>query len=257
MSKKYDQIFRENLQEIFPQVLAAFNNTQYRRVKPLPTTLVKTVQREPDFLFEVQNDNDRQLLHVDVQTRYDATMHRHMYLYSALLYERHKLPVKQVVLYIGGGKQAMPDCIIMPDFTYRYQLIDFRQIPYQSLLSSTDPAKVLFAILGNFGQDSREQAATAIVTRLKQTAKDNPVVFKHLQILAELRKLGAFIKQLEKIMALDIKDTETTLFKQGKTEGKAEGKTEVARRMLKRRMDIETIADLTGLTIAEVKKLQA
>ncbi|MCU0353957.1 MAG: hypothetical protein MUD08_09530 [Cytophagales bacterium] len=251
MSKKYDQIFRENLQEIFPQVLAAFNDTEYRQAKPLPTTMVKTLQREPDFLFEVQTDKGKQILHVDVQTKHDPAMHRRMYLYSALLFDKYQLPVKQVVLYIGGGKQPMPDTVAMADFTYSYQLIDFRQIPYRSLLASKDPSKVLFAILCDFGTDTKEKAATAIVNRLRQTAKHDTSVFGHLQVLADLRNLGAFIKQLEKKMALEIKDRETSLYKLGSKE-KSE---QIVRNMLIKGIAPATIAELTGLSLAEVKKL--
>ncbi|MCU0355105.1 MAG: hypothetical protein MUD08_15410 [Cytophagales bacterium] len=251
MNKKYDQIFRENLQEIFPQVLAAFNNVEYRQVKPLPTTLVKTLQREPDFLFEVQTASGKQLLHVDVQTKHDAAMHRRMLLYAALLFDKYQLPVKQIVLYIGGGRQTMTDAIVMADFAYHYQLIDFRQIPYKSLLSSTNPAKVLFAILGDFGGDSDEKATTAILTRLKQTVKDDTNAFVHLQVLADLRNLGTLVTQIAKTMALDIKATETSLFKQGK----AEGKLEMARKLLKEGVKPETISKASGLPLSEIKKL--
>ncbi|MCU0355515.1 MAG: hypothetical protein MUD08_17515 [Cytophagales bacterium] len=254
MSKQYDQIFRENLQEIFPQVLAAFNDTEYRQVKPLPTTLVKTLQREPDFLFEIVTDQGKQLLHVDVQTKYDAAMHRRMYLYSALLFDKYRLPVKQIVLYIGGGTKSMTDSITMGDFTYRYQLIDFRQIPYQNLLKSTKPALVLFAILGDFGKESAEKALTAIVTRLKQTAKNDKAVFMHLRMLADLRNLGTLIEKLQTEMALDIKDSDTSLYKKGKQEGE-EGKREMIRNLLRMGYKPEDIAKAAGMKVEEIRKL--
>ena len=178
-------------------------------------------------------------------------MHRRMLLYAALLFDKHQLPVKQTVLYIGGGRQTMTDSITMADFVYHYQLIDFRQIPYQSLISSTNPAKVLFAILGNFGQDSDENVTTAIVGRLKQTAGNNTAVFRHLQILADLRNLGAFVKQLEQIMALEIKDRETSLYKLGRLEER----TELARKLLKEGFETKIIAKVTGLPLSEIKKL--
>ena len=251
MSKKYDQIFREHLQEISPQVLAAFNDTEYRQAKPLPTTLVKTLQREPDFLFEVATGQGRQLLHVDVQTKHDPAMHRRMLLYVALLFDKYRLPVKQIVLYIGGGRQTMTDSIAMADFSYRYQLIDFRQIPYRSLLASKDPSKVLFAVLCDFGSDTKEKAAAAILARLKQTAKDGKAVFVHLRMLADLRNLGPVIEKLQTEMALDIKDSDTSLYKKGRQEEK----TDTARKMLKDGIEYETIARYTGLSMAEIKKL--
>ena len=43
--------------------------------------------------------------------------------------------------------------------------------------------------------------------------------------------------------------------KEGKVEGLREAKLETARKMLSRNMDIETIADLTGLTEEDILKL--
>ena len=260
MGKRYDKIFKENLQEIFPQVLSAYTGIAYEEVKVLPVELVKSIEREPDFLYRIRTAQGTQILHVDVQTKYDASMHQRMYLYSSLLFDKYRLPVKQIVLFIGSGKQAMPDQIEMPDFTYQYQLIDFRRIPYRSLLDSDNPAKALFAILGDFGEDSKEKAAQNILAALSRTAKNNPVFFRHLQVLAELRKLGAFIKQIEEIMALDIRDEETTLYKagirHGKAEGKAQGKAEVAARLLRRGMSLEAVAEVTGLNLAAITKIK-
>ena len=42
----------------------------------------------------------------------------------------------------------------------------------------------------------------------------------------------------------------------GKAEGKAEGKTEIARNLLKKKMSIQDIAEVTGLSIEEIEKLK-
>lgn len=52
-------------------------------------------------------------------------------------------------------------------------------------------------------------------------------------------------------MAFDIKDTETSLYKQGKLEGKLE----LARKLLKEGVKPEIIAKAAALTVAQVKKL--
>ena len=56
---------------------------------------------------------------------------------------------------------------------------------------------------------------------------------------------------MEKTMAFDIKDTETSLYKQGKLEGKLE----LARKLLKEGVKPEIIAKAAALTVAQVKKL--
>ena len=44
--------------------------------------------------------------------------------------------------------------------------------------------------------------------------------------------------------------------KKGLKKGRAEGKAEVAQAMLKNKMDIKQISELTGLSIEEIKQLQ-
>lgn len=44
--------------------------------------------------------------------------------------------------------------------------------------------------------------------------------------------------------------------KKGLKKGRAEGRAEVAKAMLKNKMDIEQISELTGLSIEEIKQLQ-
>jgi predicted transposase/invertase (TIGR01784 family) len=56
-------------------------------------------------------------------------------------------------------------------------------------------------------------------------------------------------------LALDIKDNQTSLYKQGRIEGKLEGKLELARKLLKEGVKPEVIAKAAGLTLAEVEKL--
>lgn len=54
----------------------------------------------------------------------------------------------------------------------------------------------------------------------------------------------------------DIKNVVNTSFEEGKEEGKEEERVEIARNMLQKGMDIALIAELTDLTIEDIKKLK-
>ena len=131
-----------------------------------------------------------------------------MLLYAGLLYDKYQLPVKQLVLCIGGENGTMPVQIIMPDFTYQYQLVDFRQIPYRQIMASDNPSVVLLAVLGDFGNEPGEAAVKNIIGKLAEVSRNTVDLGKfayQLQILGDLRNLRGIITELEHTMLDEIK----------------------------------------------------
>jgi len=267
MAQSYDNIFKQQLQRFLPKNLQVFLGDEYRQIKNLPTEMSKTMKRTADFLYQVSTDDDTFLLQVEVQTKNDARMPARMLTYAALLHEKYGRSIKQVVLYIGKQKMNMASEIRMPYFAFRYEIIDFRRMDYRHLLQSNQPEKIIFAILGDFGQESQEQAVRQIVAKLGKSVRDRRELddlAEQLQILSQLRNLGAIVEQNIAAM-LDIKIKETPFFRKGKTEGIREGKQEgkleanqaVARLMLKNGEPVEKRAAYTGFSAAQVEQLSA
>jgi predicted transposase/invertase (TIGR01784 family) len=53
----------------------------------------------------------------------------------------------------------------------------------------------------------------------------------------------------------EVKNVTDTAFKDGKTEGELEKAVKIARNMLAKGFDLETISELTGLSLSEIEKL--
>jgi hypothetical protein len=120
------------------------------------------------------------------------------------------------------------------------------------------PATLLLRVLGK----GRTQAqAIREVLALPDVA---PQRGRILQLLASWRirmDIGelADLFQPEEIMALSEAYVvwEQEITNKGRQEGRQEGKIDIALTMLRKNLDLETIADLTGLTIAQIQALQA
>ncbi len=254
-SQPFDRIFKENLQDIFPVALSAITGSEYTDAKPLPADLPKTLSRKPDFLYRAKLMGDTVVLHIEVQRKIDYRMHGRMLLYAALLYDKYQLPVKQLVLYIGGENGTMPVQIIMPDFTYQYQLVDFRQIPYRQIMASDNPSVVLLAVLGDFGNEPGEAAVKNIIGKLAEVSR-NPVDLGkfayQLQILGDLRNLGGIITELEHTMLDEIKIEETSLYKKGGKDTALKAATTLLRKGVKP----EIVAEALDLSIEQIEELR-
>ena len=91
---------------------------------------------------------------------------------------------------------------------------------------------------------------------------NNPELKKALTVL-EVMNFGpeereAYEEHLKwlRIETNTLKKYEAKYFHEGKAEGKTEGKLEIARKMFAKGMDKETIADLTGLLIEEIERIE-
>jgi predicted transposase/invertase (TIGR01784 family) len=63
------------------------------------------------------------------------------------------------------------------------------------------------------------------------------------------------IKQLEDVKSM-LRTTVKKIAKENRLEGKLEGKLEVAQNLLKEKIPVKKIAELTGLSSEEIKKLK-
>ena len=163
-------------------------------------------------------------------------------------------PLHQYLIYIGKDRLTMPDGIEEPGFRYQYQILDMRQIDCDALLQQDTPDALVLAILCDFKHRPAKDVVHYIVTRLKTLLKDDESGFRRyidmLEILSENRELQGTIKEVEKMLTQeDVKKLPSYQI------GMEEGKLEVARNLLSRMSDDE-IAETTGITLDEIRKLR-
>jgi predicted transposase/invertase (TIGR01784 family) len=77
----------------------------------------------------------------------------------------------------------------------------------------------------------------------------------------ELVRYEAGLKALEDAVDFDellsdsVREAKAESFAEGRTEGKTQAQIEIAKRMLSMKMDVDTIAQISGLSVEEIEEL--
>jgi hypothetical protein len=89
--------------------------------------LAYSIEKEADFvLLGILQNGKVTVYHIEFQSQNYSEMTSRNYMYSALLNLKYRKPIKQIVIYMGNDPLSMKAELIMPDFTFRYELIDMR-----------------------------------------------------------------------------------------------------------------------------------
>jgi predicted transposase/invertase (TIGR01784 family) len=205
------------------------------------------------------------ILHIEIQNNNDKNMHNRMLRYYTDIKFISKLPIKQYLVYIGKKKLKMQDKIIDKDINYSYTIIDMKNIDCEKFIKMDTPDSLVLAILCDFKDKNPQDIVNFIIKRLHDKTETNEKEFqKYMIMLEELstnRNLLEFIKKGEDMLTQINYEKLPSFYlglekgiERGIEQGKLEGKLEIAKKLIDI-LDIETIANKTGLTINEIKKL--
>ena len=222
-------------------------------------------KRDADLIFK----NGDEIIHIEIQNNNHYQMHLRMIRYlSDILFEYEALDVKQYLLYIGEAKCSMKNYISKQGLDYNYVIIDMRDIPCQALLTSDDPSAVVLSILCDFEGRDKQIVVNTILKRLRELSDDSEYknYLKMVNVLSTNRNLKDEVKKGADMLSVDIEKTpfyelgeergEKRGEKRGIEKGIEKGKIIVAKQMLTLNMDIETIGQVTGLSMEQIEKLR-
>jgi hypothetical protein len=253
-SSRYDNIIKENLGDILPDLFSSVLSLDYAQVEPLHIEQSLTLVRKDDFLFRVKTEPPY-VLQIEFQSTNTPNMCRRMMAYCGLIYEKYGLPVRQVVFYLGKAKLSMKTEAQMPLFTYRYELIDFATLPAQHFLESERLGSVVFALFGDSSDKETDLLIERIYLKLLQKSSDHKELLryvKQLEVLSLLRGLQEKVIQIGKKMPITIDIRKDLRYQQG---GK-DALLSTAMNMLREGSSVEFVCKVTGLKKETVIDLQ-
>lgn len=189
---------------------------------------------------------DGRILHLELQSSNDPRMIWRMHEAYPYIFERYEVPPVQTVLYVGRERARMQASVEHLDLTYRFHLIDIRDLDGEELLSSMDLGDNLLAILAQM-RDRREAVRRVLerITRLE--GRERADALTRLLVLSGLRGMEEMILEGSRHMPVLIDPMENTVLKRwhdeamaegmakGRTAGKAEGRAELLLRLLNRK----------------------
>src|SRR6266404_4859624 len=172
---------------------------------------------------------DGRLYHLELQSTNDPDMARRMLEYYFLLWKRYRVHPAQQMIYVGARPMTMSAEIQHENLTFRYGVIDMREVDPELLLQSPAIEDTLLAILCRL--DDTRAAVRRILARVARLPKvQRANAMSQLLVLSGLRSLEAVIKEETARMPVIIDLMENTVIRgyylQGKEEGKEEGRQE-------------------------------
>ena len=146
----YDKIVKENFRKLMGTFLSkivqiSISNSELTEVKD---KIPRTLEREPDFVYiVVPEKGEKYCLHIEFQSTDESDMHYRMLEYFALLYRKHKLDVKQYVIYMGEEPPTkMKKNVISQNIIYKYNLISLHNVSYTELIDREEEIKMIDTI---------------------------------------------------------------------------------------------------------------
>jgi predicted transposase YdaD len=183
---------------------------------------------------------ENELVHIELQSTNKSDMAARMAEYALRIYLQVGKYPKQIVLYVGEAAMSMDAVIEKPGFSFRYELVDIRDLDADLLLASPRIEDNLLAILMRL--PDRAGAVRQIlgrIARLEEPARR--AAFAQFLIISGLRRLSSSVEEeAEKMPILnDIMDHEVIGpairkgLQQGLQQGRQEGRREGRQQGLK------------------------
>ncbi|KJR42305.1 hypothetical protein MCHI_001797, partial [Candidatus Magnetoovum chiemensis] len=118
MANEYDRIIKETLRDVIDVLMKEVLGINATKITPLETKMQITMEREVDFLYKVEENDETYISHFEFQTTNDNYMLDRMHVYRAVIRKIHKMRVKQCLFYIGKEPLRMDTVITEPGLTF-------------------------------------------------------------------------------------------------------------------------------------------
>ena len=204
---------------------------------------------------------DGSLVHIELQSGNDAAMAQRMAEYCFGVFRLFGKFPRQVLVYVGEAPLRMANELHGADVSFRYRMIDIRELDGDRLLESDQVGDNVIAILTRLR--NHKEAVRKIVGKLAGlAAAERDAALGQLLILGGLRRLEETVRREIQKMPVFIDIMENTVlgppFKKGLEEGRREGDLTILRRLILKRFGaIPTWAEeqLTSRPTAELEDL--
>ena len=264
--KKYDISIKDSISGLEGVFTEVFLGLKIKKAsKPLNLELQTIEEKEADFICKITDLNDNHyILHIEFQATNHSNMHYRMLRYWTELHKKYKLPIIQLVIYIGKKPLSMKDKIELSCYNtkidYSYKLVDIREIDCEFFINSNNPEMVLLAILCDFDAKNKRKIVKEIIQKLNFLLDEDKNELKNkflkLEVFSELRGLIDIVKEEEKMVADKISVEKLPSYQlgleagleAGLEKGKIEGIIEVAINMMQTlHLSVDEVAKIVNL----------
>jgi hypothetical protein len=134
------------------------------------------------------------LVHIELQSTNHAEMAVRMAEYCLRVYRKFGRFPRQVVLYVGEDRLRMESELTGPDISFRFRILDIRDLDGERLPASDRVGDNVIAVLARL-RDQREAVQQIIERIARLEAAEREAALRALLILSGLRHLGTVVEQ--------------------------------------------------------------
>ena len=177
----------------------------------MESNLIKIEEEKADYLCKIIDKEDKKyILHIEFQSTNNFYMNFRMLRYLIELHKKEKLPVIQLVVYIGKDSMNMKNGLKFEAYDtsidYKYQLVDMSKLSCEKFLNSKNGGLISLAILCDYEIYGKEKLVRNIREKLEsQCNGDYNWVrdqFYRVEILSNLREnMFEIVKKEEEMIS--------------------------------------------------------
>jgi hypothetical protein len=203
----------------------------------LNVELPRVQARRVDLLLSLE---DGTIVHIEFQSTNDRSMAYRMVEYWSLIKRRFQQPLRQVVLYVGQARLAIPRGLEEDRLQFGYDVVDIRAIDAGALIKSGNHGDLALAVLAGSG-DARLPDILRKAAEVKGPGRNQLLAKIALlsglrgvtdKVELELQHMGVIIDPRKNVMLMRWRD-------EALAEGEAKGEAKGMLKLLGEQMEIK------------------
>ena len=246
----HDRLFKELLQNFFPDFMQAFFPAMYREMdfsslkflqQEIITDVTAGKKHIVDLLAEVKlkGEDSVIIIHVENQAQYQKDFSRRMFIYFSRIFEKTDKIIVPIVVFSYDTPKEEPQGLTLGFLSrtflnFRYLTLELKKKHWRDFVESNNPLALAFMCKMGFKPEERVQIKLAFMNKLaglplNAAQKTLLTGFFETYLILNCKEEKIFYRELKKLSPEEVErvlEITTSWHKKGWQKGKREGKRE-------------------------------
>ncbi|WP_044736078.1 Rpn family recombination-promoting nuclease/putative transposase [Geobacillus kaustophilus] len=280
----HDRLFKELLSTFFEEFVLLLFPRVYEHVdfhhlsflsEEVLTDVTAGEKHRVDLLVEtkLKGEDGLIIVHIEHQSYIQPTFSERMFIYFSRLFQKHRRRILPIAIFSYDATRGEPSSFTVefPFLTvldFRFLTIELRKLPWREYIRQDNP--VAAALLSKMGYNEDERIEVKkeflrMLIRLELDEAKQRLLFGFFETYLRLSeeeeiRLRNEVNTMEekeaaKVMELIVSYEQRGMVK-GMEKGMEKAKMDVAKRMLAKGYDADTIHELTGLPLEKIEQMK-
>ncbi|MEW5323540.1 Rpn family recombination-promoting nuclease/putative transposase [Geobacillus thermoleovorans] len=280
----HDRLFKELLSTFFEEFVLLFFPRVYEHVdfhhlsflsEEVLTDVTAGEKHRVDLLVEtkLKGEDGLIIVHIEHQSYTQPTFSERMFIYFSRLFQKHRRRILPIAIFSYDAARDEPSSFTVefPFLTvldFRFLTVELRQLPWREYIRQDNP--VAAALLSKMGYNEDERIEVKkeflrMLVRLELDEAKQRLLFGFFETYLRLSdeeeiRLRNEVNTMEEKEAAKVMELMVSYEQRGMEKGIEKGmetaKMDVAKRMLAKGYDADTIHELTGLPLEKIEQMK-